>query len=217
MIRLILLRHGNTFEAGQIPTQVGSRSDLPLTIQGCEQAEHFSRYLVAEGISPKAIYAGTLKRQIKTAQIISKHLYIEDKVHLNEIALTEIDYGAWEGLTSEEIHTKWPEQYDSWTTEAKWADGVFGGTLEKHLLGIKQFLDHLRKVYTSGDMVVAVTSNGLMRFFYSFQKTEWQHLVHERQMEKLKVKTGHFCELHIFNDSIKIKSWNLNPHSFSSV
>lgn len=214
MIRLILLRHGNTFEAGQTPTQVGVRSDLPLTIQGCEQAEHFARYLIAEAITPKAIFAGTLKRQIKTAQIIAKQLFIEN-LHLHEPALTEIDYGAWEGLTSEEIQSKWPLEYDHWTEEAKWAEGIFGGSLENHLLGIKRFLDHLKKKYASGDTIAAVTSNGLMRFFYSFQKTEWEHLSREGQLEKLKVKTGHFCELHIFNDFIKIKSWNQNPQHYS--
>ena len=62
MIRLILMRHGNTFEAGQTPVQVGTRTDLPLTAQGLAQAKEMLNYLTAEGISPEAIFAGKLKR-----------------------------------------------------------------------------------------------------------------------------------------------------------
>ena len=37
-IRLILVRHGNTFEAGQKCVKVGSKTDMPLTAQGLRQA-----------------------------------------------------------------------------------------------------------------------------------------------------------------------------------
>jgi len=213
MIRLILVRHGNTFETGQKPTQVGAQSDLPLTLQGCEQARHFAHYLISEEICPKAVYAGSLKRQIKTAQIISENLHLESQVRLHEAALTEIDYGAWEGLTSEEISSKWPHEYSGWTGAAQWPKGVFGRTQEEHLHDIKQWVGHLRDAFADGDAVVAVTSNGVMRFFYSFHEIEWRHLGHERQMENLKVKTGCFCELHIFNEFVEIKSWNLDPQN----
>ena len=33
-MRLILARHGNTFEAGETPVWVGAREDLPLTARG---------------------------------------------------------------------------------------------------------------------------------------------------------------------------------------
>lgn len=56
-IRLILVRHGNTFDAGQTPTQVGARTDLSLTDQGRNQAHYFARYLASEQIQPQAISA----------------------------------------------------------------------------------------------------------------------------------------------------------------
>jgi broad specificity phosphatase PhoE len=210
VIRLFLLRHGNTFEADQTPTQVGARSDLPLTKQGHEQAKCFAEALVTQDLCPKAIYAGSLQRQIKTAQIVQEHITTKPSLHLHHSALTEIDYGPWEGLTTQEIVAKWPEEYKEWTEQAKWAEGIFGRSFEQHLEEAECFLDHLRKTYVSGDVVVAVTSNGVIRFFYALEKTKWQDLIEQRQMEQIKVKTGHFCELLIGPDSVKVVNWNQN-------
>ena len=211
MICLILVRHGNTFESNQTPTMVGARSDLPLTAQGCEQAKRFAHYLISERIIPNAIYAGGLKRQVQTAQIVSDQLAIESLVPSHEAALTEIDYGAWEGLTQEEVSSQWPREYNDWTTEARWVKGVFGRTQEEHIRDIKNWIEQLRTSHAPGNVVVGVTSNGVIRFFYSLQETEWLLCVKERKMEQLKVKTGHFCELHILKDAIKIKCWNAKP------
>jgi Fructose-2,6-bisphosphatase len=207
-IRLILVRHGNTFESGQQPVQVGALSDLPLTAQGFKQAHDFAGYLKRKGIEPKAIYAGTLVRQTESAKIVGKELHMEKKVHINEPALTEIDYGLWEGLAADEIEAKWPHEYEQWNTQAKWAEDIFGGTLQGHLEAIAHWLDMLCKTYDSGDTVVAVTSNGVIRFFYSFVKDDWQAVVNTKQMENLKVKTGHFCELLIYKDALKVQTWN---------
>lgn len=188
---------------------VGARSDLPLTAQGCEQAKQFARRLVAEGMVPKAIYAGSLKRQIETANIISENLTATVQPH--EAALTEIDYGAWEGLTQEEVMSRWPQEYSDWTGAGKWARGVFGRSREDHLTDIQHWIAHLRASHASGDQIVAVTSNGVLRFFYSLQETDWQRYVQEARVEHLKVKTGHFCELHLLEDSVQIKRWNVKP------
>jgi broad specificity phosphatase PhoE len=205
-IHLILARHGNTFEVGQPPLQVGVRTDLSLTAQGRIQAEQLAKFLTKTPLA--ALYAGTLKRQIETAQIITGSK--ETPTYLDESALTEIDYGLWEGLTSEEISRRWPAEYNAWTSESKWAHGIFGRTLEDHMHDIEIWLDALRKKYNPGDTVVAVTSNGIIRLFYSFEE-KWKTLQESKQMEQLKVKTGHFCELLLFPDSLKVKNWNQEP------
>lgn len=210
-IRLILVRHGNTFEAHEKPTQVGSRTDLPLTEKGRSQAEQMALFFESKKIRPAAIYRGPLKRQIETARIIGQFFRTDDQL---EPILSEIDYGPWEGLTSEEIGAKWPQAYADWTEEARWAETVFGG--KPPLKAIELWLIHLRKTYMPGDTVIAISSNGLIRFFYSFLKTEWERLVQNRQMEKLKVKTGHFCDLLLFDDRLEVNSWNAAP-KFSSA
>jgi probable phosphoglycerate mutase len=187
LIRLFLVRHGNTFEAGQIPVQVGARTDLPLTEQGRNQAERFSDYLIQSGVAPKAIYAGGLKRQTQSAKIIGNRLGLEI---LDAPALTEIDYGPWEGLTADEITTRWPKEHAEWA-EWKWQK-FFGGTLEGHQSALDRWFAELRA--KGEDVVIGVTSNGLLRFF-----------------RNEKVKTGHFCELHLFMDGFEIEHWNIDP------
>jgi len=192
LIRLLLVRHGNTFEEGQTPIQIGALTDLPLTSFGKLQAEQMAQYLIAEKIHPKAIFAGHLKRQIESARLMARPFHMPI---LNEPALTEIDYGDWEGLTSEEIAERWPKEYAAWTKEGKWAERIFRSTAAQHKSAIDQWLEKLKKTYAVGDTIVAVSSNGLLRFFQNGEK----------------VKTGHFCDITILPNGLKVNGWNLNP------
>lgn len=192
MIRLILVRHGNTFEEGQPPVQIGALTDLPLTSFGLTQAERMAQYLIAQKIQPKAIFAGNLQRQTQFAKIVGKPFCLS---FCNEPALTELNYGAWEGLSSVEISAKWPEEYALWNKAGKWVTSVFQSTEEAHKQAIESWLNHLRKTYKSGDTILAISSNGLLRFF----------------QRKEKVKTGHFCDLEILPHGLKVNGWNLDP------
>lgn len=195
MARLILMRHGNTFEEGQTPVQVGARTDLPLTALGREQAERMAKYLMAEKIVPRTIFTGGLKRQTESASLIAKHF---DLTFHHTPALTEIDYGLWEGLTAEQIEEKWAKEHAEWSNEAKWQDHIFSGTFEEHWQILTTWLEMLRKTYLN-ETVLGVTSNGLLRFF-----------------RNEKVKTGHFCELHLHPDRWEIWRWDASPH-FSHI
>ncbi len=185
------MRHGNTFEAGQTPLQVGARTDLPLTSYGLLQAEQMVKYLMAKKISPKAIYAGSLKRQTQSAEIIAQSFGLR----LEEApALNEIDYGLWEGLPSEEIGLKWAKEYREWNEEGKWQSHIFKGSYQNHFNALIGWLERLKEIH-EGETVFAVTSNGLLRLF----KNE-------------KVKTGHFCELLLDQGEIHLSQWNQKPH-----
>ena len=46
--KLVIVRHGNTFRAGETPTRVGARTDLPLVEE--ERARSSGRYLREKGI-----------------------------------------------------------------------------------------------------------------------------------------------------------------------
>lgn len=186
MTRIILMRHGNTFEEGQTPIQVGARTDLPLTAFGRAQAEKMAEYLRVNRIVPKAIFAGGLKRQTESASIIGKSFGLSFQ---NTPALTEIDYGLWEGLTADAIETGWPREHAEWNIDAKWQTAIFQGTAEEHREHLQKWFEMLCQKYPN-DAVLGVTSNGLLRFF-----------------RNEKVKTGHFCEF----QGMEIIRWNQNP------
>ena len=210
-IRLLLMRHGNTFETGQTPYQVGAQTDLALTAAGRAQAGAFARYLTSKKIDPKAIYAGSLKRQTESAAIIAASLSAENRTHLNESALMELDYGLWEGLDSQEILARWPKEFDDWTKQSIWPKAIFRGTFEEKLEAVEKWVQKMEKLYAPGDTVVGVTSNGTLRFFAFLEGERWNQLRMGLEMEKIKVKTGHFCDLLIYKDRLKIAAWDLEP------
>jgi broad specificity phosphatase PhoE len=199
-IRLILARHGNTFESDQVPTQVGAKTDLPLTAQGRAQASQLAEFLATQRQPLAAIYAGGLKRQTETAQIVADKLGAS--LYLKTAGLTEIDYGAWEGLTTNAISQQWSKEYTGWTDTLRWPEGIFEGSLHDHIAKILAWMETLRQLYASEETVLGVTSNGILRLIHSLveQKT-------------VKVKTGYFCELLLFPGKFEIVSWNLRPTS----
>lgn len=209
-IHLFLMRHGNTFEAGEKCTQIGLKTDLPLTAKGREQAYALASYLQANLIVPKAIYAGSLKRQIETASIISNELGISQNMYLNEPAFDEIDYGIWEGLTTDEIKLRWAKEYADWEESAIFPEHIFSGSEIERYERISRFLEKLKQNYSKGDVVLAVSSNGNIRYFYSLIKAEWDKLIRERRIQELRVKTGNFCKLIIDENSVSVSVWNKN-------
>ena len=212
-LQLFLVRHGNTFEAGQEAVQVGLRTDLPLTEKGREQAASMGLFLNKAGIEPALIAAGSLKRQSEAAQIMAKLCCAEDKVSLGVPALDEVDFGAWEGFSASEIEKRWPRENADWNEAGIWPEHIFGGSLAERLEKIENWIKLLRRTYRQDQSVVAVTSNGNIRFFCWFMKGYFQELARKRKMKDLKVKTGNYCELEVLNDSLRIVSWNCLPSS----
>ena len=68
-MKLILVRHGNTFSKGDKVVWVGARSDMPLVEKGVEQAKAVGEALKASGLEPSVIFCGPLKRTTETAQV----------------------------------------------------------------------------------------------------------------------------------------------------
>ena len=65
--RIIIARHGNTFNKGDIITRVGARTDLPLT--ETERATNVGRYLKDRNLIPAKAFAAPLKRTVETAKL----------------------------------------------------------------------------------------------------------------------------------------------------
>ena len=68
MGRIIVCRHGNTFDKGDTVTRVGGRTDLPLSTSGTAQAEALSRHFTDTAF--RAAYCSPLQRTRETAAAI---------------------------------------------------------------------------------------------------------------------------------------------------
>ena len=102
MTRLILIRHGNTFEPEDKIVWAGARTDLPLAKKGLQQAEEMADLLMRENARIDKVLAGPLIRTRQHANIIASAIGYGRAVEIDD-ALREIDYGDWEALSTEEI------------------------------------------------------------------------------------------------------------------
>src|SRR3954451_5277907 len=93
---LYLIRHGTT--TMNVENRYRGRRDVPLDAQGWADAVEAARELSPMGLA--AVYAGPLRRTINTAQVIADECRIPDVRILH--GLVNLDYGEWEGMTSEE-------------------------------------------------------------------------------------------------------------------
>ncbi len=210
--RLMLLRHGNTFEAGETAVQVGCQTDMPLTEKGLLQAQLFADLLKQQELIPTYIYSGSLQRQTKTADIVHQSFNTATLIK-QQSALDEIDYGVWEGLTTEQILAKWPAEYKAWHEQARWPDNIFKTQLEDHRTALKLWLTQVSQVVPENGLVVAVSSNGIIRLMLQWIPDVWNMLVYEKKMDTYKVGTGHYCDLTIKDGVPTIMAWNIKPAS----
>lgn len=107
---LYLVRHGTT--TMNIENRYRGRRDIPLDAQGYQDAVDAARFLGPRGIS--AVYTGPLRRTIATAQIIADAAGVPDIRMLH--GLINLDYGAWEGMTSEEAAMYDPAAFNLYRT-----------------------------------------------------------------------------------------------------
>jgi len=107
---LLLVRHGET--EWSVSGQHTSWTDLPLTQHGEEQAKSLAPLLSGRTFS--LALTSPLDRAIRTAELAGITGALTDP------DLHEWDYGAYEGVTTVEIHRTRPDWY-------LWTDGVPAG------------------------------------------------------------------------------------------
>jgi probable phosphoglycerate mutase len=88
--RLYIVRHGNTFDKGDVVTRVGGRTDLPLSVSGKAQARALGQHL--KDIRFTTARSGPLKRTRETAAAILSAQAAPPEL-TTEVFLREIDYG----------------------------------------------------------------------------------------------------------------------------
>jgi probable phosphoglycerate mutase len=109
-MRLVLVRHGHV--EGISPERFRGRADLALTERGQREAHAVTRRIAA-GWRPSAIYASPLRRCTATAAAIAQACGAQSHT-LDD--LNDIDYGAWQFRTYEEVRAEQPALFAAWLT-----------------------------------------------------------------------------------------------------
>jgi broad specificity phosphatase PhoE len=110
MTQIMLARHGET--EWNVSEIFRGRRDVGLSEMGIKQAELLGNYLI--DLKVEAIYSSPLKRALDTARYVAKH----HRLDVNVVSgLTDFNYGAWEGLTHQEVRSKYRGLYERWLKE----------------------------------------------------------------------------------------------------
>jgi len=106
--RILLTRHGEV--EGIRPERFRGRADLALTERGEAQARLLGQRIAA-GWRPGRVYTSPARRCIATGAAIANASGVEAGV-LN--GLNDIDYGAWQFRTHEDVRQSDPEAFAAW-------------------------------------------------------------------------------------------------------
>lgn len=155
MPRLLLVRHGITeFNSTR---RFSGYSDPEMSTAGYEQVERLCDRLANEKID--AVYSSDLKRALVTAEVISSGREV-DIVACPE--LREMNYGDAEGLTFQEISSRYPDVAKliaNFNLELKFPGGEsFRGFIER----TSKFLDRLNE-HAPSESILVVAHSGPLR------------------------------------------------------
>lgn len=159
MKSLLIARHGNTFDKGDILRRVGKGTDLPLSQSGKAQAIKLGHYLKTHHPEITHVFSSTLQRTIQTATLALDNA----DMALSPQPLTifdEIDYGEDEGKPEEEVVARiGKEALEKWDKNAIPPQGwhVEVDQLKQNWLDFSQTLE-------ANSITLVVTSNGIARF-----------------------------------------------------
>jgi len=155
MSRIVICRHGNTFDTGEVVTRVGARTDLALSESGRIQAETLRETLSQFDFTKAYCSPLTRTRQTATAIINS-----QTPLEILEF-LTEIDYGPDENSPEVEVVARLGQDIiDLWDLKAIPPKGWIID-VEGVIKSWRAFFELHR--YSEEDILV-VTSNGIARF-----------------------------------------------------
>jgi probable phosphoglycerate mutase len=198
--RLFVVRHGNTFEAGEAPRRIGARTDLPLTTAGREQTQALGRHFASAGLRFARALASPLKRTQATAAAILAALPDRPEIEAAGF-LAEIDHGPDENRPEAEVVARiGAEALSAWDSQAIAPPGWIVDR-ESRIAAWRA----LAAATPSGADVLLVTSNGAARFALLA-------LGLDRTGAPLRLRTGAFGVIEIGLDgAARLADWDVRP------
>ncbi len=162
MTKIFLVRHGEVAGNRGASSFFVGWSDLPLNERGQQQAQQVGAFLESEKIS--GVYASDLQRAEKTAErIAQKHgLNVE-----TDVALREVNYGRWEGLSEADLHREYSLQWTARQSDPWNVAAVDGENYAQMWARFFPCWEELLKKH-AGENFVVVAHNGLLRMLLCY-------------------------------------------------
>lgn len=195
--RLVIVRHGNTFEADQPPRRIGARTDPELTAAGRSQAEALALHFAAQRIEFDRVLTGPLRRTRDTANIITVRQHCQVTPELADF-LIEIDHGVDENALEDRVEARIGH-----AALAAWeADGICPpGWSDDRPTRLAAWRALAAAAPPTGATLL-VTSNGAARFaLMAFALTP----------PSRSLRTGAWGTILINGASVSLEAWNVRP------
>jgi broad specificity phosphatase PhoE len=153
---LLLARHGETDWNRDGRWQGGS--DTPLNDVGRQQAQELAEQL--DGVD--VLYSSDLSRARETAEIVADKLGLEIRI---DPRLRERSFGAWEGLTAEEIEERFSDAHRRWQAgEGPGADDA--EPFDAFAARISRFLEEVLELHPA-ESVLVISHGGSIRVIHA--------------------------------------------------
>ena len=196
--RLLIVRHGNTFEPGEPLRRIGARTDLPLTQEGKRQARCLGRWIAASWGGVDAALCGPLRRAEETARLILDECRAPEPLKIASF-LDEIDHGPDEGRVEQEVLARvGAKALADWQRSATVPAGWRVDPIEQ-VQSWKRAADDF-----SAGTTLLVTSNGVARFALLA-------LLKQRPAAGLQLRTGALGEIVVAEEDAYLVRWNVRP------
>ncbi|GAB4542553.1 MAG: alpha-ribazole phosphatase [Anaerolineales bacterium] len=193
---LLLTRHGETDY--NLARRYQGQSDIPLNQTGLLQARQIAARLSREKID--AIYSSNLSRAADSAQAIADFHKIEI---VKDARWRELSFGAWEGLTYEEMNAGWRELVVKWYADPVNTSTPRGETLAQLAARVDSALGELKNKHKD-DTVLVVSHSGAIQALLCLAlgvdlKRYWQFRVSQTSLTSVGFYGGK-AVLNLFND-----------------
>ena len=187
MVRLILARHGET--AWNVQARYQGQTDLPLTGAGQRQAAALARRLARETID--VVYTSPLQRARQTAESIAA---VHGLPANSDVRLSEIAFGAWEGLTYGRIREQFPQALGAWEADPWNATPPGGESLSQLAARVGSALDDVARTH-AGQTVLLVSHGGPLRVLLCLglglaPQAHWQFRLDTASVSELRLREG---------------------------
>ncbi|MEM6462893.1 MAG: histidine phosphatase family protein [Pseudomonadota bacterium] len=146
--RLFFVRHGQT--DWNVSDRFQGASDIPLNAEGRLQCVRLGQRLAAyfegcqAGQASLSILTSPLQRALESARIISRELELNSDRLLSNLALRELSFGAWEGMTTHEVKAADPNARKARKSD-RWSFAPPDGEAPvSRILELRAFLDAIR-------------------------------------------------------------------------
>ena len=152
-LRVFVIRHGESTWVRE-RRFAGSR-DVPLTDTGRRQCAAVARALAATGVA--AVYASPLERARASAEVIAEPHRLPVRI---VPAFAEMAFGAWEGLTRDEIRARFPEGWEQWRSAPHLCAPLGGETVSKVAERVGAGLTELQQAHA--DQTIVLVSHSIV-------------------------------------------------------